>query len=53
MAFSAGRHERAAAAGFGIPLVQIYSDIGNVVPNSLHDFGVGEAVGVYRATFQH
>lgn len=44
MAFSAGRHERAPAAGFGIPLVHIYSDIGNVVPNSPHDFGVGRSV---------
>lgn len=34
MAFSAGRHERASAAGFGIPLVQIYSDIGNAVSNN-------------------
>lgn len=32
--------KRAAAAGFGIPLLQIYSDIGNVVPDGPHGFGV-------------
>lgn len=32
--------KRAAAAGFGVPLVQIYSDIGNVVPDGPHGFGV-------------
>lgn len=32
--------KRAAAAGFGVPLVQIYSDIGNVAPDGPHGFGV-------------
>lgn len=43
--------KRAAAAGFGILLVQIYSDIGKVVPNSPRDFGSGDVFEL-RVAFQ-
>lgn len=43
----------AAAAGFGIPLVQIYPDIGNVVPDGPHGFEVAfEFTGRCRRRLQ-